>query len=214
MIAFVALAAILANLPFGATKGGMPRVIALCFGAFALAAIVIAFTVEQSFAPYSHYHARYFPVLITLVLGTLAVVLHEWVPARRTLLQQPAVLSVVICLCAAQAASDVASTWRWREYVTDLQNRLSTSRGLIAWESTASTGDPRRDLNWRLLDHGWLMPLMSIAWARNGVVTSIIDWPARQEWRPLDTQKPERWPKLPGIDVHPYAEGLAVQRGR
>jgi hypothetical protein len=181
------------------------------FAVFALAAVFAAFLVEQSFSPYSHYHARYFPVLVTLVLGTTAVLLHARAPSERVWMR-PAILLTLTFLSIAQTAADVAATWHWREYVTDLQTRLSTSSGLISWERTVHTGDARRDRNWRLLDHSWLLPIMSIVWAKDGVVRSMIDWPVGSSWRPVDPEKPDRLPKLRGIDYRPYIEALRKAR--
>jgi hypothetical protein len=74
------------------------------------------------------------------------------------------------------------------------------------------TGDARRDRNWRLLDHSWLLPIMSIVWAKDGVVRSMIDWPVGSSWRPVDPEKPDRLPKLRGIDYRPYIEALRKAR--
>jgi hypothetical protein len=187
------------------------RAIAFGFAVLALAAAAAAFLVERGFSPYSHYHARYFPILISLVFGTAMV----WVYARalpERYWMQPAIISTLVFLCAAQAAADIAATRRWREYITDLQTRLSTSSGLIRWEDMVHTGDARRDLNWRLLDHSWLLPVMSIVWAKDGVVQSMIDWPVGSTWRPIDPEKPDTLPKLPGIDFRPYLRALDAQR--
>ena len=190
------------------------RAIAFGFAIYALAAVAAAFLVEQSLSPYSHYHARYFPVLISLVLGTTAVWLYAWVPAERAWMQ-PEILSVLIFLCVAQAAADVAATLRWGEFVTDLQSRLSTSSGLIPWERTERTGDTRRDLNWRLFVQpagSYLLPIMSVVWAKNGVVMSMIDSPVGETVRLVDPEKPDELPTLRGINFRPYIQALAAQR--
>lgn len=208
----VALAAIFVTLVVRPQASALARAIAVSFGVFALASVVVAFTVERSFAPYSHYHARYLPILVGGALGLMALWITVFAPQARAVLQRPEILSAVLLLCIAQAAADVASTWRWREYVTDLQARLEASSGLVPFESTVRTGDRRRDLNWTLLDHGWLMPMVSVVWSKNGVVKSMIDYPAGSTWRPLDPQKPAELPKLPGVDFRPYLEAFAAQR--
>lgn len=213
VVAFAALTAVFVVAPAAARSQRLARTsraIAFGFAVYTLAAIAVAFLVEQSFAPYSHYHARYFPVLITLILGTVAVWLHAWVPPER-IRMRPEILLILIFLCVAQAAADVAATWRWREYITDLQTRLSTSSGLVSWESTLHTGDARRDFNWRI-QHGWYFPIMSIVFAKNGVVRSMIDEPVGRTFRPVDPEKPDELPKLRGIDYQPYIEALALQR--
>src|SRR5262249_52380577 len=105
------------------------RAIAFGFAVFAVAALVAAFSVEQIFSPYSHYHARYFPVLISLVLGTTAIWLYAWSPQEKALMR-PEILLILVFLCIAQAAADVAATWRYGKFVTELQMRLSKSSGL------------------------------------------------------------------------------------
>jgi hypothetical protein len=147
---------------------------------------------------------------MTLVLGTTAVWGHALAPLERIRVP-PAILLILIFLCVAQAAADVAATWRWREYITDVQTRLSTSSGLILWESTLHTGDARRDFNW-CMQHGWQLPIMSIVFAKHGVVRSMVDLPAGSSWRPVDPEKPDELPKLRGIDYRPYIEALIAQR--
>jgi hypothetical protein len=214
VVAFAAMTAVfVTELVRPPWRASASRFIVICFAAFALAAVAAAFFVERSFSPYTNYHARYFPILVSLVLAATAIWVYGWPVPERTW-THPAILSIFIFLCVAQAAADIAYCWRWREYVTDLQSRLASSNGLIAWESTLHTGDARRDLNWRLLDHSWLLPVMSIVWAKDGVVKSMIDWPVGSTWKPLDPEKPDQLPKLPGIDYRPYVAAFALQRAR
>jgi hypothetical protein len=186
------------------------RAIVFGFAVYVLLAVAAAFLAEQSFSPYSHYHARYFPVLISLILGTVAVWLHAWGPPER-IWMQPETLSILILLCVAQTAADTAATVRWREYISDLQSRLTTSSGLISYESTLDTGDARRDFDWRM-QHDWLLPIMSIIFAKDGIVRSMLDCSAHQAFRPSDPEKPGELPKLRGIDYRPYRGAMAAQR--
>lgn len=183
------------------------RAVVIGFVAIALSAIGVAFLMERSFSPYAHYHARYFPILITLVLGAAAVWTATWQPSRLPM-AQPAILTVLVSLSLAQGAADIAATWRWRDYTADLQQRLAASSGLISWESTVRTGDAQRDRDWRLLNHDWLMPIMSVIWSPGGIVRSMINYPAGYTWRPLDPEKPDELPKLPGIDFTPYVTAM------
>jgi hypothetical protein len=73
------------------------------------------------------------------------------------------------------------------------------------------TGDARRDFNWGM-QHGWLLPIMSIAFAKGGVVQSMIDLPAGHNFRPVDPEKPDKLPKIRGIDYRSYVKALAAQR--
>jgi hypothetical protein len=52
---------------------------------------------------------------------------------------------------------------------------------------------------------------MSIVWAKDGIVTSMIDWPVGATWRPVDPEKPNELPKLQGIDYSPYIATFAEQ---
>ena len=165
---------------------------------YALAAIVAAFLFEQSFSPYSHYHARYFPVLITLVLGTVVVLRDAWAPQEQ-IWMRPQFLAILIFLSVAQMAADGAATWRWGEYIMDLQT------------PTLDTGDARRDYNWKM-QVSWDLPIMSILFAKDGVVKSMIDPPAGSSFRPAGPQKPDELSKLPGIDHRPYIEALTAPK--
>jgi hypothetical protein len=124
----------------------------------------------------------------------------------------PATMSVLISLCAAQVVADVYATLRWNAYIVDLQSRLVSGHGLIPWESTLHTGDERTDTNWRIFKIEWVIPYMCIIFAPNGVVNAIIALPKDLTFRPLDPEKPDRLPRLRGIDFAPYKRFLITQK--
>ena len=187
------------------------RSFALAFALFALAAIVDALLLERSFSPAAQVQARYHPVFVSAVLGTIIVfLLGLRLPDR--LWMQPTTVFILVMLCAAQTAADVAATRRWHAYVIDLQSRLANARGLIFWETTLRSGGKRADRDWRLfaVNSEWTAPLMSIVYSPNGIINSIIDAPADQTFRPVDPEKPNQLPKLPHINFTPYRCFLAV----
>jgi hypothetical protein len=187
------------------------RTFALAFALFAVAAIVDALLIPTSFSPEAHVQARYHPVFVSAALGTVIVFLVGLrLPDR--LWMQPTTVFILIMLCAAQTAADVAATRHWHAYVMDLQSRLANARGLILWETTLRTGDERRDMNWRLfaVKSEWVFPLMSIVYSPRGTINSIIDVPESQTFRPIDPEKANQLPKLPGINFTPYKCFLAV----
>ena len=181
----------------------LAKIIAIAWALLALAAIAAAITIEQSFSPYSQAQARYHPAIISAVLGTIMILLLRFrVPDRAWM--NPATISILISLCAAQVAADVAATRRWNAYIGDLQSRLANAHGLIPWETTLYTGDERADTNWRIFKIEWVIPYMCIIFAPDGVVSAMIDLPKDLTFRPLDPEKPDRLPKLRGIDYAPY----------
>lgn len=61
----------------------LANMIAVAWALLALIAVAIAMTTEQSFAPYSQIQARYHPVIISAVLGTIMIFLIRFrVPDR------------------------------------------------------------------------------------------------------------------------------------
>ncbi len=85
----------------------------------------------------------------------------------------------------------------WRAYAADLQSRLTTS------------GDAARDTNWRLMSVEWVIPLISIAFAKDGVVTTMINSRPGISFRPMDASRPDRFPALGGIDFSPFRAALS-----
>ena len=210
-LAFCALAVIvIAQMKVPAFARAWSEFVGMAFVLFALSAVAIAWLIEPSFAPRAQVLARYHPVYVSTVLGVAAVTL-----ARRGVLERLPLkvccLLIVIPLCCAQIAADVVATGRWRSYLIDLQSRLATQSGLISWQSTLTTGDARRDLDWELMNADWVIPMMSIIFARAGIVRAMIDLPPEMTFRPLDPKKPGALPRLRGIDYGPYRRALASQ---
>ena len=77
-------------------------------------------------------------------------------------MDEPATISILISLCAAQVVADVRATRRWDTYIVDLQSRLVSGHGLIPWEATLQTGDKRVDTDWRIFKIEWIIPYMCI----------------------------------------------------
>lgn len=179
------------------------KVILVAWTFFALAAMVTALTVEQSFSPFSQLQARYHPSIISAVLGAMMILLRIYrVPQRQWI--NSATIFVLISLCATQAIADVSATWRWNAYVADLRSRVANGQGLIPWEATLRTGNDRTDINWRIFEIGWVVPYLCVIFAPNGVVNAMIDLPEGTTFRPLDPEQPDRLPKLRGINFDPY----------
>jgi hypothetical protein len=181
--------------------------LAACFCAFSVAAMAISLFVETSFSPGAQVLARYHPVFISFGLG-LVMLAFDTLEIPERIWLRPATLVIITALAMAQATADIAATLRWRAYVADLQSRLTTTRGLIRWEDTLATGDREKDTNWRLMSIEWVIPLVCIVFAKNGLVTTMIDPRPEMTFRPVDPDKPDRLPALRGIDFSPYRAAL------
>jgi hypothetical protein len=188
------------------------RAITFAWALFALTAIVAALLIEQSFAPLAQLQARYHPVFFSAALGSIVVCLVGLrLPDR--LWMHPTTLVILITLCAAQTAADIAATRRWHAFVADLQSRLASARGLIPWETTLQTGDKYADINWRLMATEWTIPVTSIVFAPTNSIKSIISLPARvTAVGSVDPEKPNQLPKLRAIDYEPYQRFFAAQK--
>jgi hypothetical protein len=187
------------------------RLIVLAWSAFAMSAVVISLTVEQSFSPFSQLQARYHPAMVSMVLGLMMIALLRFKQSERAW-TNPAVVFVLISLCATQGFADVAATFRWNAYVMDLQSRLTNGGGLIPWEATLHSGDERADINWRIFKIGWVVPFLSVIFAPHGVVNAMIDMPKGTTFRPLDPERPNDLPEIKGIDFSPYKRTLESAR--
>lgn len=174
---------------------------------FALATIVAAIMIEQSFSPFSQLQARYHPPMVSAVLGFIMIALLRFKQSERAWIN-PATISVLISLCVAQGFADLAATWRWNAYVTDLQSRVTNGSGLILWEATLHSGDERADINWQIFKIGWVVPYLCVIFAPNGVVKTMVDLPRGTAFRPLDPELVDDLPKIRGIDFAPYKRVL------
>jgi hypothetical protein len=60
----------------------------------------------------------------------------------------------------------------------------------------------------------WVISITSVVFAPHGVVNSIIDLPVSLTTtdRPVDPRKPDKLPKLPGVDYDPYRMFFAAQK--
>jgi hypothetical protein len=176
----------------------------ICFVVFTILTTIM---IEQSFSPFSQLQARYHPPMVSVFLGLIMIALLRFKQSERTWMN-PAITFVLISLCVAQGVADVAATWRWNAYVTDLQSRLINGRGLIPWEATLHGGDERVDINWRIFKIGWVVPFLCVIFAPKGVVKTMIDVPKGTTFRPLDPERPNELPKIRGTDFTPYKQIL------
>jgi hypothetical protein len=183
------------------------RQLAISFCAFSIAAAAVSIFVETGFSPDAQVMARYHPVFVSFGLGLVMLGFSTWAIPERIWLQ-PATLVIISALCLVQTIADVTATLRWREYIADLQTRLTATRGLIRWEDTLVSGNPTRDANWRLMSIEWVIPLVCIVFAKNGLVTTMIDPRPEMTFRPVDPAKPDRLPAVRGIDFSPYRAAL------
>jgi hypothetical protein len=186
-------------------------IVAVVWMFFALAAMVAAVMIEQSFSPFAHLQARYHPVIISAALGGVMILLFRYKPLEQSWMQ-PTTIFILISLCATQTVADVAATARWNAYVVDLQSRLANGRGLIPWETTLHTANRRADINWRLMNIGWVVPFDCIIYAPNGIVRAIIDTPTGTAFQPLNLKEPDHLPNLRGVNYTPYKGFLASQK--
>ena len=187
-------------------------IVVVAFSVIALIAIAVAWMVPASLSPAAQSLSRYNPVFAAVVLGAFAT-LGANGRADISLARVPA-LCVVLILCLAQTAIDLAVTTRWRRYIADLEQQVAQSHGLVDWQGGRPRGSDWRDEDWRLMTVGWVHPIMSIILARNGEVQSILDYPPQTQFRPIDLSDPNRLPKMHGISYEPYrrfyaADGLA-----
>ena len=177
----------------------------------AVAVIVIAVTIKTSVAPLAQAQSRYHPVFVSAGLGTVMILVRRFHLPNR-IWKNAATIVVLISLYAAQAVMDLKSTRQWSAYISDLQTTLSQERGLIPWETRLSFANRRAAIEWRAFEIAWIVPYICIVFAPNGVVRSIIDLPKDLTFRPLDPERPDRLPKLSGIDFGPYKRYFASQR--
>jgi hypothetical protein len=210
MVALCALAILNATQP-PERAAALAKPIMIAWTLVAVAAILVAFLVEESFSPFAQLQARYHPPIISAALGAAMILLIR-LRLPHSLWVKPATYFIVLTLCAAQAVADVVATDRWDAYVVDLQSRLAKGHGLIPWETTLQTADELADINWRLFEIGWVVPFNCIIFAPNGIVNAVIDLPKGTTFRPLDPERPDSLPELRGIDYGPYKRFFGDQK--
>jgi hypothetical protein len=180
-----------------------PRYISIVFAVFAVLSAGASIFSVYCFTPYGQYHARYVPVFVSIALG--AAILYVWKSEfKLNETVQASILSIVLSLGFAQCVAEITATNLWREYLSDFENRLMATRGIISSKSTVHTGDFRRDMIWGLFNDDWVNPILSVVLAKNGEVTSIVGrWDGTPFW-PLNPRDPDELPKLKGISFGPY----------
>jgi hypothetical protein len=204
------MAALNAALPSDHAAGFTKIILAIWLLAV-LVVIIAATTMETSFSPLSQAQARYHPAFVSAGLGAAMILLRRFqLPDQ--IWKNTATVLVLISLCIAQAIADVEATRQWNDYVADLQTTLENERGLIPWETRLGVANRRTAIDWRAFEIAWTIPYMCIIFAPNGVVNSMIDLPKVLAFRPLDPERPDRLPKLTGVDFAPYQRYLAYQR--
>jgi hypothetical protein len=171
---------------------------------FALGTIATVIMVEQSFSPFSQLQARYHPPFVSALLGFMMIALLRFKQSDRAWMNPAAIIFVLLSLCVTQGFADVAATWRWNAYVTDLRSRLTNGSGLIPWEETLHSGDERADINWRIFKIAWVIPSLCVIFAPRGIVKAMIDLPKGSTFRPLDPERPNDLPEIRGVDFAPY----------
>ena len=187
--------------------------IVAAWAAFALGAIVVALFDEASFSPFAQLQARYQPVFVSALLGTSMVFLLAFGLPQRAW-AGAATWVVLITLCAAQTTADVVASSRWMAFASNLRSQLASRRGLIPWETMLHSGNRRRDMDFGLMAAAWTIPVTSIVFARTSHIQSLIDLPAGATYRPIDPEKPDKLPILPGIDYSAYQQAFnASQAG-
>jgi hypothetical protein len=185
--------------------------ITLAWALFALTAVAATLFIERTFAPLAQLQARYHPVFVSAALGMVMVLMLR---LRVRAWMQPTTAFIIIALCGAQTVADLAGSLRWHAFKIDLQSRLTKAHGLIPWEATLHTGDKLADINWHLMAVPWVIPIMSVVFSRNGVINSLVDLPTdmMESDRPVNPQRPDLLPKLPGVDYSPYRQFFVAQK--
>ncbi|MGY8662693.1 hypothetical protein Q3C01_10025 [Bradyrhizobium sp. UFLA05-109] len=210
LLALATTSIVNATAPPGAAKV-FTWTIVLAWVLFAFTTATATLVIERTFAPLAQLEARYHPVFVSAALGMVMVLLLRF---RVRAWMRPTTVFIIITLCVAQTVADVAGTLRWHAFKVDLQSRLTKARGLIPWEATLHTDDKRADVNWHLMAAPWVIPITSVVFSMNGVVNSLVDLPIDmiEPDRPINPQKPDLLPKLPGVDYSPYRQFYVAQK--
>jgi len=207
LAALIALACINLNAAAGMKRWSMTLAIAFLF--YAMAATWLAWYSDLGFAPNAQLQARNHAVFISTILAALAAMVttrglspNRWVGA-------PTIL-ILAALSVAQLVWDIAATDRWRSYVDDVRERMAGSVGFIYYEQSFYSGDPAKDINWRLMTAGYAMPTLSIALNTGDPVASLVSAPKNTAWQAFDPSKPDLLPRIRGINYTPFV--LAITR--
>ncbi len=213
--ALVAVAALAATLVFhdvfSRRLGRLSNAVAVSFAVFVMLAIAVAWFVDESLSPAAQSLSRYNALFASIVLGLLVTYGVNGNNLNISGARGP-ILGIVAVLCLAQMAADLAATTRWRFYIRDFQGRLAESSGLVDWKGCTAARYDARDRDWQLMTVGWVHPIMSIIFSRDGDVRSILNYPPETSFRPIDLSDPNKLPNLRGVSYRTYRRSFESSR--
>ena len=131
----------------------------------------------------------------------------------RRLALDPCTVGLIVALTLVQFSWYTVATTRWAEYVRDLQQIVTTTRGYVPFDA-ALGALPKRHANlFSRMSTGWTTPALSVLLAPAQTVMAIVgNRPARASSD--GGLRPAPAGKLPGsalLDYAPYERALASQ---
>jgi hypothetical protein len=209
LLSVAALALVGGCFLWGSVKPRLRRHVLTGFGA---AATIVAFAPvlrPESFRPVQQFQARAWIGFLPVVLGTAMLAARRWGPRPIGFRLGLAVLAM---LAFAQLSWQALAAGQWHGYTTVFRSELAARRGFVSFDSSGLARPQSgiqviRDLTWE-----YTVPLLSIALAPSGKVSTIIG--VRGDvWWPFDPMEPCSLPRLEryGVDYSQYLQALPAR---
>jgi hypothetical protein len=219
VLSMVALALVLGFFLWGAMQ---PRLCRYLLGAFGVAAAVVAFAPilrPESLRPIQQFQARAWIGFLPVAIAIAMLVAHRWSPRPEAFRLGVAVMTL---LAFSQLSWQTVATAQWYGYTRVFRTELGVRPGFVLFESSGLARSQVGIQVIRSLTWEFTVPVMSIALAPNGKVSTIIGvpsgdwWPYDPEERddPLAFQRPMDARSLPrleryGVDYSRYLRAIA-----
>ena len=147
-------------------------------------------------------------IAAALIVLVLFAHLGGWIRFREP--GRSLALAIVAILAVAQITWHIAATAQWTGRLSLFRTVLASHTGLVPFEETP-LGQQRIGMQAvAALDWPWTDPLLSIIFAPDGRVTTIVAAPKGYlGWKPFDPAQPGTLPQMPGIDYTGYLAALA-----
>jgi hypothetical protein len=184
-----------------------PLWITLPYATVCIAAVYASCRIDGLMAPVMQFKARNLSAILSFPLALVALSSLRW--ARLNVIWRRTPNLTILCwLAAGTTGWHLLSIVDWHRYILTFQNALVQHRGLVTWEETfGHLPEAQRNMVDRM-GWGWAYPSMSIVLSPDGVVSTIIANPARNQWQPFDPSDPQALPGGRIFDFRPYTAAL------
>lgn len=173
------------------------RATAAIFSIVVVALAIAAFRVDVLTFPFGQFVARYNAAFLSFPLMIL-VLIARCVPGAFQRVAPLPVCCVVVMLGVSTSLWHIQASEKWSSYVSQFRSVLASGNGIIP--ATALDGpDAHSALLARMMSWNWTNPDLSILVLPRRCMTSVVDNPPGDGWRPHRLQDLKTMPRIAGL---------------